>query len=333
MINILRIEKKQLNRILFMVLIIAVASLGIPRFVDAQNITNLSRQIFLLTLMGYGMALSMLIGGIDLSIGSVAALTSVLSASIIINVNPVLGVLCGLAMGAFLGFVNGFFIAHFGIPDFIMTFSMQYIARGLALTYTQGEAFYSFPRSFKWIGKGFIGPIPVPILISLGVLLILAFVLNKTTFGRAVYAVGVNKRAAKYTGINVKKKVTQVYTLSGLIAAAAGLMFIARLNSADADLGISWPLEAIAVCVVGGVTFLGGEGKISGLVVGGIVMAILGNCVNLLGIPPRFQDFFNGFIIILAVTVDHYTASRTVSTRISTKGDKAAADSDSSSGN
>ncbi len=305
-----KIETKQLNRLIFMVIIIAAASIGVPRFTNGQNLINLSRQIFLMSLLGYGMALSLLIGGIDLSVGSVAALTSVLSAAVIVNVNPLLGAATGLLMGAAMGFVNGLFIAYFGIPDFIMTFSMQYIARGLALTYTQGQSIYGFPNSFKWIGKGYIGGIPVPVIISLLLLFILMFLLSKTVFGRGLYAVGVSHKAAMYTGINVKRKILQVYTLSGMFAAIVGLMFIARLNSADADLGVSWPLEAIAVCIVGGVTFTGGEGRISGLIVGGIVMAILGNCINLLGIPPRFQDFFHGFIIILAVTVDHYSGMR-----------------------
>jgi ribose transport system permease protein len=198
-------------------------------------------------------------------------------------------------------------ITRFKLPDFIMTFSMMYIARGLALSFTQGQAIYNFPDRFKWIGKSSIGPVPVPVIISVVLLTTLYFFLNHTTFGRAVYAVGANKNAARYSGLSVSKKLIQVYALSGLIAALSGLVFIARLNSADADLGQNWPLEAIAVCVIGGVTFAGGEGHILGLLMGGCVMAIINNCINLLGIPSRLQDFFIGFVIISAVALDRFT--------------------------
>ncbi len=299
-----------LYRILFVVGVFAVAAIFIPRFADPMNLINLVRQIFLLCLIGYGMSLSMMIGGLDLSIGSVAALATVFAATVITSGHIFLGVLTGLVIGGGIGFLNGFLISKFKLPDFIMTFSMMYIARGLALTYTQGQSIYNYPDSFKWIGKGSLFTIPVPAILSVIVLIILAFVLHKTVFGRALYAVGANKDAAWYTGINVGKKVRQVYALSGLLAGLAGLIYIARLNSATAELGQNWPLEAIAVCVIGGVSFSGGEGKIVGLLLGGVVMAVISNCINLLGIPPRFQDFFTGFVIILAVAVDHYTKKR-----------------------
>ena len=195
-------------------------------------------------------------------------------------------------------------IARFKLPDFIMTFSMMYIARGLALSFTQGQSIYNFPDAFKWIGKGSIGPVPIPVVISIVLMGLLFFFLNHTTFGKALYAIGSNKNAARYTGLSVSKKLMQVYLLSGLFAALTGLIFIARLNSADADLGQNWPMEAVAVCVIGGLTFAGGEGHILGLLMGGTVMAIINNCINLLGIPSKLQDFFVGFVIILAVTLD-----------------------------
>jgi len=299
--------KSGLYRILFVAGVFAVAAIFVPRFIHPMNMINLIRHIFLLCLLGYGMSLSMMIGGLDLSIGSVAALSSVFAATVIATGNVFLGVLTGIAIGGVLGFLNGFMISKFKLPDFIMTFSMMYIARGLALTYTQGQAIYNFPDSFTWLGKGFLWHIPVPAILSLGVLAIMIFLLHKTVFGRGLYAVGAGKEAARYTGINVRKKITQVYALSGLLAGLAGLIFISRLNSASAEMGENWPLEAIAVCVIGGVSFSGGEGKIVGLLLGGVVMAVISNCINLLGIPPRFQDFFTGFVIIVAVAVDHYT--------------------------
>jgi ribose transport system permease protein len=300
----------QVYRILAVLVIFAAASLIIPRFASYANILNLTRQIFLLTLIAYGISLSMLIAGLDLSVGSVAALSSCLAATLISKGNVIWGIGAGLTVGTICGLLNGFLIAKLKLPDFIMTFSMMYIARGLALTYTQGESIYGFPDSFTWIGKSFIGPIPMPAIFSLIVMVSLYFLMTRTTFGRTTYAVGVSKEAAKFSGLSVSKNLIQIYGLSGFLAGVAGLIFIARFNSADANLGPLWPLDGIAVCVIGGVTFFGGEGNILGLLLGGIVMATINNCVNLLGIPPRFQDFFVGFVIILAVAIDHYTKSR-----------------------
>jgi ribose/xylose/arabinose/galactoside ABC-type transport system permease subunit len=152
--------------------------------------------------------------------------------------------------------------------------------------------------------------VATPAIISLAVLVGLYLLMTKTTFGRTTYAVGVSKDAARFSGLSVARNLVQVYTLSGFLAGLAGVVFIARFNSADANLGPLWPLDGIAVCVIGGITFFGGEGNILGLLLGGLVMAVINNCVNLLGIPPRFQDFFVGFVIILAVAVDHYFRTR-----------------------
>jgi ribose/xylose/arabinose/galactoside ABC-type transport system permease subunit len=298
------------NRFIGLLIIVIAAYLLVPRFLSYTNVINLVRQTFLLTLISYGMALSMLIGGLDLSLGSVAALSSVLAATFISQENVSLGILVGLSVGGACGLLNGLLIARFKLPDFIMTFSMMFIARGLAMTYTKGESIYGYPKSFLWIGKSFIGPVPAPVIISALLLVFLYFLLNRTTFGRNTYAVGVSKEAARFSGLSVPRKLAQVYTIGGLLAGLAGLIYIARLNSADAEMGFMWPLEAIAVCVIGGISFAGGEGNILGLVLGGIVMAIINNCLNLLGIPPRFQDFFVGFVIILAVTIDHYSKRR-----------------------
>jgi len=297
-------------RLAVMFIILIAASLFVPRFASYPNMLNLTRQVFLLCLLAYGISISMLVAGLDLSIGSVAAFSSCLAASRIANGEVVLGILIGLAVASVLGFVNGVLIANLKVPDFIMTFSMMYIARGLALTYTQGESIYGFPSRFTFIGKSFVGPVPVPAIISFSVLLALYWLMTKTTFGRTTYAVGVSKDAARFSGLSVKKNLIQVYTLSGLLSGLAGLVFIARFNSADANLGPLWPLDGIAVCVIGGFTFFGGEGNVLSLILGAVVMAIIKNCTNLLGIPPRSQDFLNGFVIILAVAIDQYFRKR-----------------------
>ena len=301
---------QQFSRLIAILVIVVAAHFLVPRFSSYTNIVNLVRQTFLLTLISYGMALSMLVAGLDLSIGSVAALSSCLAATLISQGNVLWGILVGLVVAGACGLTNGLLIAKFKLPDFVMTFSMMFIARGLALTYTQGESIYGYPKSFIWLGKSFLGPIPAPVIFSAILMAALHVLLNRTIFGRATYAVGVSKEAARFSGLSVSKKLIQIYSLSGLLAGFAGLVYIARMNSAEAEMGVLWPLEAIAVCVIGGISFSGGEGNLLGLLLGGIMMAIINNSINLLGIPARFQDFFVGFIIILAVAIDHYSKRR-----------------------
>jgi ribose transport system permease protein len=293
-----------------MALILAAAWFLVPRFGTESNLINLLRQAFLLALVATGVSLTMLVAGLDLSIGAVAALSSCLAATVIVQGHVALGILVGLAVGTLGGLLNGLMIAKLKLPFFIMTFSMMFIVRGLALTYTQGTSIHGFPGSFTWLGKSFVGPIPMPVVLGVAVLAILYLVLTKTTFGRITYAVGANAEAARFSGLSADRNIIQVYALSGLLASLSGLIYISRLNAADADLGMMWPLEGIAVAVIGGIAFSGGEGNILGLILGGIVMAVVGNCVNLLGLPARFQDFFIGFVIILAVLIDHLTQKR-----------------------
>jgi ribose transport system permease protein len=305
-----RLSGRGVLRVAAVVAILAAAWAFVPRFGTESNLINLLRQAFLLALIASGVSLSMLVAGLDLSIGSVAALSSCLAASVIVEGHVALGALVGLLGGTVGGVLNGVMIAKMKVPFFIMTFSMMFIVRGVALTYTQGTSIHGFPASFTWIGKSFLGPIPMPVVIGAAVIGLLQLVLTKTTFGRITYAVGANAEAARFSGLAVDRNLVQVYGLSGLLAGLSGLIYIARLNAADADLGMMWPLEGIAVAVIGGIAFSGGEGSVLGLILGGIVMAVVGNCVNLLGLPARFQDFFIGFVIILVVLVDHATQRR-----------------------
>lgn len=306
----MKLSTRALYRLGAVAVILAAAWIFVPRFGTESNLINLLRQAFLLALVATGVSLSMLVAGLDLSIGAVAALSSCLAATVIVQGHVALGVLVGLAVGALGGLFNGLMIAKLKLPFFIMTFSMMFIIRGLALTYTQGTSIHGFPGRFTWLGKSFVGPIPMPVVLGAVVLALLHLVLTKTTFGRITYAVGANAEAARFSGVSADRNIIQVYALSGLLASLSGLIYIARLNAADADLGMMWPLEGIAVAVIGGIAFSGGEGNILGLVLGGIVMAVVGNCVNLLGLPARFQDFFIGFVIILAVLIDHLTQKR-----------------------
>ena len=306
----MRLSGRGLFRLAAVLLILAVAWAFVPRFGTESNLINLLRQAFLMALIATGVSLSMLVAGLDLSIGAVAALSSCLAASLIVKGHVLSGILVGLLAGALGGMLNGVMIAKLKLPFFIMTFSMMFIVRGLALTYTQGNSIHGFPASFTWLGKSFLGPVPMPVVLTAVVLGLLHLLLTRTTFGRITYAVGANAEAARFSGLSVDRSLIRIYALSGCLASLSGLVYIARLNAADADLGMMWPLEGIAVAVIGGIAFSGGEGNILGLLLGGIVMAVVGNCVNLLGLPARFQDFFIGFVIIMVVLIDHVIRQR-----------------------
>ena len=198
---------RALYRLGAVAVILAAAWILVPRFGTESNLINLLRQAFLLALVATGVSLSMLVAGLDLSIGAVAALSSCLAATVIVQGHVALGILVGLAVGALGGFLNGMMIAKLKLPFFIMTFSMMFIIRGLALTYTQGTSIHGFPGRFTWLGKSFVGPIPMPVVLGVAVLGLLHLVLTKTTFGRITYAVGANAEAARFSGLSADRNI------------------------------------------------------------------------------------------------------------------------------
>jgi len=294
-----------MNQALFTFLLFFFGSLlFIDQFALSTNLINVFRQGALIFSFSIGMTITMLLSGLDLSIGAVGSLSSVVAATLITSGNMFLGVLVGLIVGALLGLSSGIAIARFNVPSFIMTFGMMKIANGLSLEFTQGQAIYGFDNSFRFIGIGYVGPIPMPLLINFIVLLILVFVLKNTVFGRSVYAVGSNKNAAKFSGISYEFTIMVGYMLSGLFSAFAGLLLIARLGSAESIMGEEWSSQAIAASVLGGVSFAGGKGSIVGTAFGAMCVAILYNVLNLLGVDSLWQEFFIGLIILLIVSLD-----------------------------
>lgn len=274
------------------------------RFFSLANLLNVFRQASLIFSFSVGMTITMLLAGLDLSIGAIGALTSVLAATLIRSGQVASGILVALCTGLFLGTLSGIAIAKFAVPSFIMTFGMSKIANGLALEYTQGESIYGFSDAFRWLGIGTIGTIPVPLVLNVLLLFILAYLTKKTVFGRSIYAVGDNIVCSRFSGIPVQQTIIAGYAISGLFSAFAGLLFIARLGSAEGVLGETWPQEAIAACVLGGVSFAGGKGSIVGTAFGALSIAILYNVLNLLGIDPAWQEFATGFIIIFVISLD-----------------------------
>lgn len=283
-----------------------VLSLSTPYFLTTVNILNVLRQVSINAILSFGMTFVILIGGIDLSVGSILALSSVMTAGLIVNSGlPVaLAVLIGLLVGTGLGFFNGVVIAKTKMAPFIVTLAMYSIARGLAYVYSVGQPIRVYEPSFTKIGSGFIGPISYPVLYTIIFLISMSLILNSTKFGRHIYAVGGNREAAKFSGIKIEKIEIIIYTLSGFLAAFSGIVLSSRMNTGLPSVGQGSELDAIAAVVLGGTSFAGGVGTIGGTVIGSLVIGVLSNGLNLLNVSSFWQPVVKGAAILLAVYID-----------------------------
>lgn len=275
-----------------------------PNFWSQTNIANVSRQAAVLALLSIGMTFAIISAGIDLSVGSVVALVSVVSAEAMLEYGVVPGVAAGLLVGALVGLVNGLVVARLRLPPFIATLGMLVAARGLALTLSGGLPISGLPSSLFVIGGGFIGPVPVPTLIAALAFVIAWVVLTRTQFGRYVYAIGSNEDAAVLSGIKVAKQKIWVYVVSGFFAAMAGIVLTSRVSSGQPTLGEVQELYAIAAVVIGGSRITGGVGGVGRTLLGVIILSVLSNGLNLTQVSTYVQNIVIGLIIIVAVYVD-----------------------------
>ena len=277
-------------------------------FATSTNIFNVLRQISVNVFLACGMTMVILIGGIDLSVGSVIAISGCLCAGLITNngIPSVLAIILAIIIGTLVGAVNGLIIANTKIPPFIVTLAMMNIGRGFARIYTNATTILVNDELFIWIGSGKIfGEIPVQLLFMVVVVIITGLILNKTKFGRNIYAVGDNQQAAVYSGINSKKVIFLVFTLSGLFAACAGILSAARTFSGQFNVGDGAEMDAISAVVLGGTSMTGGVGRISGTLIGCLVIGILNNGMNLMGIDSSWQYVVKGIVVLLAVYIDY----------------------------
>lgn len=283
-------------------LLCLVISLLSDRFLTPGNLVNVLRQSTINGIIAIGMTYIILTAGIDLSVGAVLALSTVVTADLMQRGIPVpFAILIGLALGGGAGLGNGLIITKAHVPPFVATLGMMTVARGLSLTYTQGRPVTGLPDSFRFMGTGSIGPIPMPIIIA-GITFIVCFLLlTRTRIGESIYALGNNPVAAHYAGIATNKYTAFVYILAGLLAALAGMILVARLNSAQPTAGISYEFDAIAAVVVGGTSFAGGQGSLVGTLLGVLVIAVLNNGLNLLNVSSFWQPFVTGAVIALAL--------------------------------
>lgn len=291
--------------VLILVTIGIFASILSPDFLSVTNLFNVFKQITVAGIVGCGMTFVILTGGIDLSVGSIVGLSGVLSAGALAATgNPIVAVITAIGVGVLCGVANGFFIAQCGIPPFIATLGMMTLLRGCVLVYTKGSPIPVKVDSYKWLGKGSILGIPIPVIILIVLLLIAHYILTQTPFGRSVYAFGGNKEASRLSGIAVKKIEWLVYVINGLLCGAAAIVLTARLGSAQSTSGEGIEMDAIAAVILGGTSLSGGVGFVLPTVVGAMIMGIIDNILTLMNVNPHATNIVKGAVILIAVLID-----------------------------
>ena len=289
-------------------LIFAILS---DRFFTVSNFMNVARQVSINAIVACGMTLVIITGGIDLSVGSIVGLTGCVA---LISMNSsgsdYFGILLGLLSGAAVGLTNGILVAYFRLPPFIMTLATLTAARGVALEITQGQPITRSTPVAIYLGQGFIGPVPVPICLMVIIVLATHFILSSTPMGSYIYSVGGNEEAARLSGVKVGRIKVFVYVVSGLCSALTGLILTARLASAQPNIGIGFELDAIAAVVLGGTSLMGGEGKITGTLLGAFVIGVLNNGFNLLNVSPYYQMIAMGLVIVIAILFDKFLKTK-----------------------
>ncbi|WP_216359064.1 ABC transporter permease subunit [Arthrobacter globiformis] len=296
------------DRVGILVVLIALVALMVviaPNFASVNNLLNIARSISINAILAAGMTFVILAAGIDLSVGSILAVSGVASVMTGIAGLPApVAILVGVATGAVAGWINGMLSAYLALAAFIVTLGTMTFLRGLAYTMTDGQPIVSNTLSFRDIGNGYLAGIPVPVVIMIIVYVAAWFILERTRYGRHVYAVGGNAEAARLAGINVKRVITSVYVIAGICAGLAGVIFSARVVSAQPTAGTGYELDAIAAVVLGGTSLVGGRGRIYGTLIGSIILGVLSTGLILMNVQFFTQLLIKGLVIILAVAID-----------------------------
>ncbi|MBY0147660.1 ABC transporter permease subunit [Neobacillus niacini] len=305
--NMMNAITQKLGPLLGLIILVVIVSILNPSFLEPLNILNLLRQVAINALIAFGMTFVILTGGIDLSVGAILALSSALTAGMMVSgIDPLLAILIGCILGGLMGMVNGLFITKGKMAPFIATLATMTIFRGLTLVYTGGNPITGLGDNylFQLFGRGYFLGIPVPAVTMILTFVVLFIILHKTPFGRKTYAIGGNEKAALISGIKVPKVKVMIYSLSGMLAALAGAILTSRLNSAQPTAGTSYELDAIAAVVLGGTSLSGGKGRIFGTLIGALIIGTLNNGLNLLGVSSFYQMVVKGIVILIAVLLD-----------------------------
>lgn len=306
------LKAQETGLVIPLVLLILLIGFINPAFYSYENIINIFRNTAFTFIVAVAMTFVLIAAGLDLSVGSVIALGGVVTGLALKAGIPVpIAMLLGILLGIGIGLINGTIIIKFGIPPLIVTLGMLYMARGAVLVLTQGAPVYPLPKAFNAIGQGDLAGIPNVILIAAVIGIVAHIILTRTTYGRAVYAVGGNSETARLSGINVNKINLSVYVLTGAASTLTGMLMAGRLASAQANAGAGWELQVIAAVIIGGTSMFGGSGSILGTLLGAFFMNVVATGMILMRISAYWQDLVIGAIIVLAVGIDQYRRRKT----------------------
>lgn len=290
-----------------LVVLVIVMSFISPAFFTQQNLINVVKQTSITAIIGTGMTFVLITSGIDLSVGSIMALTGTMAASVAVadkNLPFLLCILTGLGLGALCGIINGLGVAYIKFPPFIMTLGMMTIARGAAKLYTNGIPIFGLSDSFNSIANKTLFGIPNLVYFMVIVCVLGWIILSKTLIGRRIYAIGGNENAARLSGVSVDKVKVFVYFVCGLLSGLAGILICSRITSGNATVALGYEMNAISAAVIGGVSMSGGSGHITGMVVGALILTIIQNSFDIMGVNSFYQEIIKGLIILLAVFLD-----------------------------
>jgi ribose transport system permease protein len=298
--------------LIVLLILFGAMTLASTEFLTGDNMANLARQVAIFGIIAVGQLLVILTAGIDLSVGSVLGLTGCVSAELLVRgVGIPIAILAGLGVGIALGLVNGSLVAYGRMPPFIVTLGMLGIARGIVLVMTDASTIQPLPDAFGDIANGdFIG-VPNLLWLFLAVVVVTAFVLRRTVFGRYIYAIGSNPESARLSGVPVTRVLVAVYAIAGLLAAVGGVLFMSRLNAGIPTAGTGYELNAIAACVIGGASLFGAKGGAFGAAAGALIVATLNNGGNLLAVNAFYLQIIIGALILAAVAFDQWQSRRT----------------------
>ncbi|NDL64924.1 ABC transporter permease subunit [Acerihabitans arboris] len=291
--------------LMVLIVLVALMSMFAPNFNRVDNLLNIARSISVNAILAAGLTFVILTGGIDLSVGSIVAVSGVVSVVAAMAGWPApAAILAGTLAGAACGLINGALTAYLSLAPFIVTLGTMTFLRGLAYTITEGQPIVSSSLSFRELGNGYLAGIPIPVIIMAAVYVLAWFILERTRYGRHLYAVGGNAQAARLAGVRVNRIITSVYVIAGICSGLAGIIFAARVISAQPTAGTGYELDAIAAVVLGGTSLAGGRGRIIGTLIGSIILGVLSTGLILLSVPFFTQLLIKGIVIILAVAID-----------------------------
>ena len=289
-----------------LILLVVAPAIANPYFLTENNMKALLRDLAFNGILATGMFYLIVLGDLDLSIGKMGCLCGILVGLMMtkLNLPPVLAIVIGLLLGLLFGFINGLIVTKFNLMAMIVTIGMNSVYMGLNTLLTKGTAVSGLPTGWLFVGQGYIGMLPVPFVIAAVLLVATTFIMMSTRFGRYSFAVGSNIDAADIIGVNPNRQRILSFVIMGGFAALTGMLFVARMGTAQPSIGDSWPLNAIAACVIGGVSLTGGEGHPIGAFIGAAIMTLITNVIVMFGVPIYWQTFASGMVIIIAILIE-----------------------------